>query len=61
MVQVRREHELPDAYLIDRIWAGESQAFEVLVRRYQGRLYNFICLSLGSCDVALDILQCVWI
>ncbi len=53
-------HELSDAFLVDQICTGESQAFEVLVRRYQGRLYNFICLYLEG-DEALDVLQGVWV
>jgi RNA polymerase sigma factor (sigma-70 family) len=61
MRQVSKEQELSDRCLIDKICAGESQAFEVLVRRYQDRLYNFICLYLGSNDEALDILQGVWV
>jgi RNA polymerase sigma factor (sigma-70 family) len=60
MLQATGEHEVSDVLLVHQICAGESQAFEVLVRRYQRKLYSFICSYLGSNDEALDVLQGVW-
>ena len=60
MVRVKRENELSDVMLVNKVCAGESQTFEVLVRRYQGRLYRFVYSYLGSNDEVLDILQDVW-
>jgi hypothetical protein len=34
--------DLPDAVLTREARAGEQQAFEMLVRRYQTALFNFI-------------------
>jgi RNA polymerase sigma-70 factor (ECF subfamily) len=60
MLRATEEHELSDMLLVNQICAGESQAFEVLVRRYHGKLYSFIRSYLGSSDEALDVLQGVW-
>src|SRR5450755_2128057 len=59
-----KEHTLdrhlpPDALLIDQICAGDDQAFETLIGRYQNRLTHFVHTHLVGED-AQDVLQFVW-
>jgi RNA polymerase sigma-70 factor (ECF subfamily) len=46
-----------DRAVIDRCLAGESDAFGVLVTRYQDRLYGTLLQVLGSTHDALDVAQ----
>ncbi|MEZ6064952.1 MAG: sigma-70 family RNA polymerase sigma factor [Planctomycetaceae bacterium] len=46
-----------DQTLIDRCLAGDSEAFGVLVDRYQDRLYGSLVPVLGSVHDALDVAQ----
>jgi len=48
---------MPDGVLAQRYLAGDQQAFEVLVQRYSGPLFNFIRRFLGDYDATCDILQ----
>jgi len=48
---------MTDSMLAQHYLAGDQQAFEVLVNRYSGPLFNFICRFLGEYDAASDILQ----
>src|SRR5215469_13971788 len=48
---------LPDSVLARRYLQGDRQAFEVLVQRYSGPLFTFICGFVGEYDAACDILQ----
>src|SRR5438132_7346191 len=49
---------MTDSVLAQRYLAGDQQAFEVLVKRYSGPLFNFIRRFLGGeYDAASDILQ----
>jgi len=55
-----RTHQpgMPDSVLAQHYLAGDQQAFEVLVKRYSGPLFNFIRRFLGGeYDAASDILQ----
>ena len=49
--------DLPDEELVRRILAGEEDLFEVLVRRYQGRILSHVARMVGSRDDALDLTQ----
>jgi RNA polymerase sigma factor (sigma-70 family) len=46
-----------DGLLAQRALEGDQQAFEVLIRRYNVPLFNFIYHFLGDYDQACDILQ----
>jgi RNA polymerase sigma-70 factor, ECF subfamily len=53
--------EVTDDVLAQQSLDGDQQAFELLVERYSGPLFNFICRFLGDYDVASDILQQVMV
>jgi len=50
-----------DTALIEAFAEGESRAFEVLVTRYQARLLNFICRTIGDRERGEDLVQEVFI
>src|SRR5215470_10095362 len=50
-----------DTALIEAFADGESRAFEVLVSRYQARLLNFICRTIGDRERGEDLVQEVFI
>jgi RNA polymerase sigma factor (sigma-70 family) len=52
---------ITDMVLAQQVLAGDSYAFESLVRRYSTSLYSFITRFLGDHDQASDILQQVFI
>ncbi len=56
-----RGPEIADGVLAKQSLAGDQQAFESLVKRYSGSLFNFICRFLGDYDQASDILQQVFL
>lgn len=49
--------EPPDQDLIDRYLAGDADAFAVLVRRHEGRVYGLCLRVLGNPDDAADAAQ----
>src|ERR1700731_2211126 len=51
---------LSDACLAQQALAGDQRAFEIMVRRYNTALFNFICHFLGDYDQACDVLQQVF-
>ncbi len=53
--------EIADGVLVKQALDGDQQAFEMLVRRYQVPLFNFICHCLGDYDLACDVLQHVFL
>jgi RNA polymerase sigma factor (sigma-70 family) len=53
--------EITDGMLVQQTLAGEQQAFETLVRRYNGSIFNFICHCLGDYDLACDVTQHVFL
>lgn len=56
--RTRIQHpEITDSVLAQQTLGGDQQAFEMLVKRYSGPLFNFICRFLGDYDAASDILQ----
>src|SRR5258708_7950230 len=52
---------MSDAVLAQLVLAGDQDAFEMLVRRYNTPLFNFICRFLGDYDLACDVLQQVFL
>lgn len=66
MQQLQEKHsmltpDVSDSVLAKQILAGEQQAFEVLVRRYNTPLFNFIYHILGDYDQACDVSQQVFL
>src|SRR5258707_10997617 len=60
----RKKHlssETSDGVLVQYVLAGDHQAFEILVNRYNVPLFNFICHFLGDYDQACDISQQVFL
>ncbi|HEY4384416.1 MAG TPA: RNA polymerase sigma factor, partial [Ktedonobacteraceae bacterium] len=57
----RQQPEITDGMLVQKALAGDQQAFEALVRRYNVPLFNFICHCLGDYDLASDIAQQVFL
>ncbi len=53
--------EISDGMLVKQTLAGDQYAFEMLVRRYNVPLFNFICHCLGDYDQACDVLQQVFL
>ncbi|MBI3128445.1 MAG: sigma-70 family RNA polymerase sigma factor [Candidatus Tectomicrobia bacterium] len=49
--------ESQEAPLLSRLRAGDTQAFESLVRENQGPLYNLLARLTGDPDEALDLVQ----
>lgn len=47
----------PDAVLLEAVGRGEREAFESLIRQYQGRVVNFIARYLGDRYAAEDLAQ----
>lgn len=55
---LRADHEgLADEALLRRFNEGDAEAFEVLVRRYQRPLFNFILRSVRDRETAEELLQ----
>src|SRR5207302_8488601 len=49
--------EPTDAVLVQRTLRGETEAYDVMVRRYQRRVYNLIYRMIGNADDAGDLVQ----
>lgn len=54
-------HDEPDGRWIRRVQAGEAEAFEPLVERYQKPIFNLLYRWLGNYDDAADIAQEVFL
>ena len=54
-------YEITDGALVQQTLAGDQRAFEMLVRRYNVPLFNFICHCLGDYDLACDVSQQVFL
>lgn len=52
--------ELKDGALVKQTLAGDQGAFEVLVKRYNVPIFNFICHLLNDYDLASDVSQQVF-
>ncbi len=62
VAQVTSAHEdLSDEELVQRFHAGDAAAFEVVLRRYQRPLFNFILRSVRERDRAEELLQDVFL
>ena len=53
--------EISDGVLAQQTLSGDQRAFETLVQRYSGTLFNFVCRFLADYDSACDILQQVFL
>jgi len=53
--------EISDGILAQQTLSGDQRAFETLVQRYSGTLFNFVCRFLADYDQACDILQQVFL
>lgn len=51
------EHDDADALLVARIRAGDDDAFELLVGRYQAPLFRYLRGLVGDQELARDLLQ----
>ena len=58
----RRWHGIEDFILIKKIQSGDTDAFEIIVRKYYQSIYLFCCRRLnGNPDTAADITQDVFL
>lgn len=58
---IKNQHrDVSDGVLAQQTLRGDQDAFEKLVQRYSGALFNFICRFLSDYDAASDILQQVF-
>src|SRR6267154_105454 len=61
VLQDRDKHQLADEEIIGRVLAGEQRLYELIMRRYNARLYR-VCMSIVSNDsIVEDIMQVVYI
>ena len=44
-----------DRKVIERVLAGDSEAFNLLIRRWERPIYNFIVRLIGDRDEAMDL------
>lgn len=59
--RLKSQHiDVSDGVLAQQTLRGDQEAFEKLVQRYSGSLFNFICRFLSDYDAASDILQQVF-
>lgn len=58
--QIQVDHR-PDAELVARVLGGKSDAYAILVRRYQDRYVRFATRMLGNRDDADDALQSAFV
>ena len=54
-------HEITDGMLVKQTLAGDQSAFEMLVKRYNTGIFNFICHMLNDYDLASDVSQQVFV
>jgi len=52
---------LSDEGLVEHIIEGHGEAFELLVRRHQGAIYNFLLRMVHDADEAMDLSQEVFL
>ncbi len=53
--------EPTDLELVERVQSGDVDAFEVLVQRYQQRVYHHVCRMVGPGEEATDLTQDVFL
>ncbi len=61
MVRLKEARGESDADLVDQCQAGDTAAFDELVRRYKDRVYNVVYRFLGNHEDALDVAQEVFV
>ena len=57
MVLLKEARRHSDAALVSQCQEGDASAFDEIVRRYKGRVYNVVLRFLGNREDALDITQ----
>lgn len=50
-------HKIPDSVLVSRYINGEEAKLEILINKYQHRIYSFIYSKVQSKDITEDIFQ----
>jgi RNA polymerase sigma-70 factor (ECF subfamily) len=48
---------IDDRQIIERVLSGDTEAFNLLVRRWEKPIYNFILRMIGDRDEAMDLCQ----
>lgn len=61
MVLLKEARVESDVDLVDQCQAGDTTAFDELVRRYKDRVYNVVYRFLGNHEDALDVSQEVFV
>lgn len=61
MVLLKEAQHDPDAALLEECRAGDSAAFDTLIRRYKDRIYRAVYRYAGNREDALDLCQEVFI
>jgi RNA polymerase sigma factor (sigma-70 family) len=56
----KQNTEMTDGMLVKRTLAGDQGGFEILVRRYNTAIFNFVCHMLSDYDLACDVSQQVF-
>ena len=54
---MRNLNELTDDMLVTRYQEGDDRAFDELLARYQGKLYNYILFTVRNQELAEDLFQ----
>ena len=58
---MRNRGEVLDEYLVLRCQGGESEALELLAKRWYPKLMRYACRVTGSMDAAADLAQDSWL
>ncbi|HOW89412.1 MAG TPA: RNA polymerase sigma factor [Elusimicrobiales bacterium] len=53
--------ELTDSQILDKVASGDAEAYELIVRRYQGMLYDLAYRLLGDVSEAEDAVQAAFV
>ncbi len=61
MIAEIQTSELTDTEVIERVLAGEVALYEILMRRYNQRLYRAARAILGNDAEAEDVMQEAWV
>lgn len=60
-VQVEKYRDIPDTEIIDRVLNGETHLFEILMRRYNQRLYRIQRSYIRDEEAVKDVLQLTYL
>ena len=59
--QASEDRAAEDAELVDRFRAGDMKAFDMLLQRYENRVFNFTLRMLGDCQNAREVTQDIFL